>query len=101
MALTNNGALGIPPTPQVAGAFTHMAPVTPSDTTVGFGSTSSLATMFFTHSGGTIAFVLAGDNVAVPGDAHAITVAANTWIPVCAKQVLATGTTIGDLTAFW
>lgn len=101
MALTNNNGFAPPFASVGPGPFAHMATVTPSDTAVGFGSTKSFTRGLYTHSGGTIAMVLAGDNITAVGDAVTITVPANTWLNVCAKQVLATGTSIGDLTAFW
>lgn len=72
----------------------HAAVVTPSDT-VPLPQLSRF--IFVGTAGGAISVIMAGDDTAVVLDA----IPAGTLLPLCVKQVKATGTTATDIVALW
>ena len=79
---------GIPPAPA-----THLFAITPSDTVTFPTATRGL----WIGGAGNVAVKALSDSVAVTFSA----VSAGTMLPVCAVQVMATGTTAADIVGTW
>lgn len=97
MAFSN----GNPYTPQgLQQSFGHAAVVVPSDTTVGFGTTGSIAKALYIGTDGcTVALRLTGDS---GGSVLFTNLFAGLVLPFAVAQVFATGTTGGaSLVALW